>query len=49
MDALRQRLNEEVVDPAEGIRFLKEQLRNLLEQPIQASGVDLLGSSEGTA
>ena len=42
MEALRQRLNEEVVDPSEGIRFLKEQLRNLLEQPIQASGVELL-------
>ena len=42
MEALRKRLNEEVVDPSEGIRFLKEQLRNLLEQPIQASGVELL-------
>ena len=42
MEALRQRLNEEVVDPSEGIRFLKEQLRNLLEQPIQASGIELL-------
>ncbi|MFN7741329.1 MAG: signal recognition particle receptor subunit alpha, partial [Cyanobacteriota bacterium] len=31
--ALRQRLNEEVVDPAEGLRFLKEQLRGLLEAP----------------
>ncbi|MFN9870749.1 MAG: signal recognition particle-docking protein FtsY [Cyanobacteriota bacterium] len=42
LDALRQRLNEEVVDPAEGIRFLKEQLRGLLEEPITASGRSLL-------
>jgi len=40
--ALRQRLNEEVVDPAEGLRFLKQQLRQLLEQPISASGRQLL-------
>jgi len=31
-----------VVDPAEGFRFLKEQLRGLLEQPITASGQSLL-------
>lgn len=43
LDALRQRMNQEVVDPAEGIRFLKEQLRGLLEAPISASGVELLG------
>ena len=42
LDALRQRMNEEVVDPAEGIRFLKEQLRGQLDAPIQASGVPLL-------
>ena len=42
LDALRQRMNEEVVDPSEGIRFLKEQLRGLLEVPIEASGVPLL-------
>ncbi|WP_038551963.1 signal recognition particle-docking protein FtsY [Synechococcus sp. KORDI-52] len=42
LDALRQRMNQEVVDPAEGIRFLKEQLRGLLDAPIQASGVPLL-------
>ena len=42
LGALRQRLNEDVVDPAEGIRFLKEQLRELLEKPIAASGRELL-------
>jgi fused signal recognition particle receptor len=40
--ALRQRLNEEVVDPAEGLNFLKQQLRQLLEQPISATGRPLL-------
>lgn len=42
LGALRQRLNVEVVDPAEGLRFLKEQLRALLEKPIAASGRELL-------
>jgi fused signal recognition particle receptor len=42
LDALRDRLNREVVDPAEGIRFLKEQLRHILDQPIQASAAPLL-------
>jgi fused signal recognition particle receptor len=35
LDALRQRLNEEVVDPSEGLQFLKDQLRRLLDAPIQ--------------
>ena len=47
LDALRQRMNEEVVDPAEGIRFLKEQLRGLLDAPIQTSGVPLLAPEPG--
>lgn len=42
LEALRQRLNQEVVDPSEGIRFLKEQLRGILEAPIERSGVPLL-------
>jgi len=42
LEALRQRLNQEVVDPAEGLRFLKEQLRAILEEPITASGRGLL-------
>ena len=42
LDALRRRMNEEVVDPTEGIRFLKEQLRDLLDQPTRDSGVKLL-------
>jgi len=47
MEALRLRLNREVVDPTEGIRFLKEQLRNLLEKPIHDSGVELLAPERG--
>ncbi|MFM7314539.1 MAG: signal recognition particle-docking protein FtsY [Cyanobium sp.] len=42
LEALRRRLNEEVVDPAEGLRFLKQQLRDLLEGPISASASPLL-------
>lgn len=42
IEALRRRLNEEVVEPAEGLRFLKEQLCGLLETPIAASGEPLL-------
>ena len=42
LEALRRRMNEQVVDPTEGIRFLKEQLRDLLEKPIKDSGVELL-------
>ncbi|MCP9808111.1 signal recognition particle-docking protein FtsY [Cyanobium sp. HWJ4-Hawea] len=42
LDALRKRLNEEVVDPTEGIRFLKDQLRQVLQGPIKESGQDLL-------
>lgn len=42
LGALRARLNQEVVDGSEGLRFLKEQLRELLEAPIAASGRELL-------
>ena len=42
LDALRQRMNEQVVDPSEGILFLKEQLRDLLDEPIKANAVDVL-------
>ena len=47
LDALRRRLNEEVVDPAEGLRFLKQQLRDLLEAPISASQAPLLVPQRG--
>ena len=48
LEALRQRMNQEVVDPSEGIRFLKEQLRGLLDAPIRSSGVELLAPERGT-
>ncbi|WP_415399153.1 signal recognition particle-docking protein FtsY [Synechococcus sp. W4D4] len=47
LEALRKRLNEEVVEPEEGIRFLKDQLKGLLDQPIQASGTALLAPERG--
>ena len=47
LDALRQRLNQEVVDPKEGVRFLKEQLRGILDAPIDRSGVPLLAPQKG--
>ena len=47
LEALRQRLNQEVVDPSEGIRFLKEQLRGILDTPIEASAVPLLAPQKG--
>ena len=42
LDALRRRVNEEVVPPDEGLRLLKDQLRQQLERPIRATGCDLL-------
>jgi len=42
LDVLRRRLNQEVVDPAEGLRFLKQQLRDLLDRPVTASSAPLL-------
>ncbi|MEB3307800.1 MAG: signal recognition particle-docking protein FtsY [Cyanobacteriota bacterium] len=47
LGALRQRLNEEVVDPSEGLRFLKDQLRRLLDQPVAGSGRSLLVPERG--
>ena len=47
LEALRRRLNTEVVDPAEGIRFLKEQLRSLLDAPIHSSDQSLLAPQRG--
>jgi len=47
LDSLRSKLNEEVVEASEGLRFLKEQLVNVLEKPIKESGVDLLSPQKG--
>ena len=48
LDSLRSKLNEEVVEASEGLRFLKEQLVNVLEKPIKNSGVDLLSPKKGS-
>ena len=47
LDSLRSKLNEEVVEASEGLRFLKEQLVNILEKPIKDSGVNLLSPKKG--
>ncbi len=47
LEALRRRLNEEVLDSKAGLRFLKEQLCKILENPIKQSGVDLLIPQKG--
>ena len=48
LNSLRTKLNEEVVEASEGLRFLKEQLVNVLEKPIKDSGVDLLSPKKGS-
>ncbi len=47
LESLRSKLNEEVVEASEGLRFLKEQLVNVLDKPIKDSGVDLLAPKKG--
>jgi len=47
LDSLRTKLNEEVVEASEGLRFLKEQLVNVLEKPIKKSGIDVLSPEKG--
>ncbi|KGG13766.1 Signal recognition particle receptor protein FtsY (alpha subunit) [Prochlorococcus sp. MIT 0601] len=42
INALRRRLNEEVLDAKEGYRFLKEQLCKIVDKPIKDSGKNLL-------
>ncbi len=42
INALRTRLNEEVLDSKEGLRFLKEQLCQIVEKPIKSTGKDEL-------
>jgi len=48
LDSLRRKLNEEVVEASEGLRFLKQQLVNILEKPIKDSGVNLLTPKKGS-
>ena len=47
INALRKKLNEEVVGGEEGIKFLKQELRSILEKPIIESGTKLLVPEKG--
>jgi fused signal recognition particle receptor len=47
LEALRERMNLEVVEASEGLTFLKEQLKGLLDAPIQATGAPLLAPERG--
>nr|YP_009530661.1 signal recognition particle-docking protein FtsY [Paulinella micropora]AXY63350.1 signal recognition particle-docking protein FtsY [Paulinella micropora] len=42
LSVLRQRMNEEIIDPTEGIQILKNELKNLLEEPIRESSQKVL-------
>ena len=48
LDALRTRLNEEVLGADEGLTFLKEKLCEILDDPIKSSEVDLLSPKKGS-
>ncbi|WP_288348397.1 signal recognition particle-docking protein FtsY, partial [uncultured Prochlorococcus sp.] len=45
--ALRKKLNEEVVGGEEGIKFLKDELRAIIEKPIKNSGTNILVPQKG--
>ena len=45
--SLRNKLNEEVVGGEEGIKFLKEELRLIIDKPIKDSGINLLVPQKG--
>ena len=47
INALRTKLNEEVVGGEEGIKFLKQELIGILEKPIQKSGKKILTPEKG--
>ncbi len=47
INALRTRLNQEVIDSSEGLRFLKEQLKDIIDVPINSSGSSLLVPKRG--
>ena len=47
INALRKKLNEEVVGGEEGINFLKKELRLILEEPIKNSGKKILVPEKG--
>ncbi len=47
INSLRKKLNEEVVGGEEGIKFLKDELRAIIEKPIKNSGINILVPKRG--
>jgi fused signal recognition particle receptor len=47
ISSLRKKLNEEVVGAEEGIKFLKKELKLIVDKPIKNSGTDLLVPQKG--
>ena len=47
ISSLRKKLNEEVVGVEEGIKFLKQELKLIIDKPIKNSGIDLLVPQKG--
>ncbi|ABM71218.1 signal recognition particle docking protein FtsY [Prochlorococcus marinus str. MIT 9515] len=47
IDSLRKKLNEEVVGGEEGIKFLKGELRAIIDKPIKDSGINILVPQKG--
>jgi len=47
INSLRKKLNEEVVGGEEGIKFLKDELRIIIDKPIKDSGVSILVPKKG--
>jgi len=47
ISSLRKKLNEEVVGAEAGIKFLKKELKSIIDKPIKNSGIDLLVPQKG--
>jgi len=47
ISSLRNKLNEEVIGGEAGIKFLKEELKSIIDRPIINSGIDLLVPQKG--
>ena len=47
INSLRTKLNEEVVGGEEGLRFLKDELRAIIDKPIKNSGTNILVPQKG--
>jgi len=48
IDSLRKKLNEEVLGGEAGLKFLKKELKSIIDKPIKNSGIDLLVPQKGT-